>query len=68
MTPREFERELVRAGLPALPVERLTRLFEHVRYGVHAPGPEEQHEAISSLEAIVTALGPRQAESVAEGA
>lgn len=55
MTPREFEEMLVAAGLPAKPVQRLTRLFELVRYGTDAVGMRQQQEAISSLIAIAEA-------------
>lgn len=55
MTPREFEARLQEAGLPDEPVQRLTRLFEVVRYGVKVPGEREEREAIAALEAIVEA-------------
>nr|MBN1229385.1 DUF4129 domain-containing protein [Anaerolineae bacterium] len=53
MTPREFEQRLIEAGLPAPHVERLTRLFEMVRYGLHTPDRVQEEEAISCLTAIV---------------
>jgi type I restriction enzyme R subunit len=36
-------------------VERLTRLFEQVRYGNYAPRRRDQMEAVDSLQAIVNA-------------
>jgi hypothetical protein len=54
-TPREFEVELRRLGLPTRPVQRLTRLFEMVRYGRFRAGKREQLEALDSLQAIVDA-------------
>lgn len=55
MTPREFEIELERSGLPQEQIRRLTRLFEMVRYGNLSLGQEEQAEAITCLQAIVDA-------------
>lgn len=53
MTPREFERDLVKAGLPSEYVRQLTRLFEAVRYGRKIPGEKEKQQAISCLTRIV---------------
>jgi hypothetical protein len=55
MTPREFERRLTEAGLPELAVQRLTRLFEGVRYGAKIAAGAEEEQAIASLAAIVDA-------------
>jgi hypothetical protein len=55
MTPREFERRLEKAGLPGEPVQRLTRLFEQVRYGTKVPNEREEGQAIACLTAIVEA-------------
>lgn len=55
VTPREYEKTLLRAGLPHQAVERLTRLFELVRYGGYQPGKRDQLEAIDSLTVIVAA-------------
>jgi hypothetical protein len=55
MTPREFVRSLTAMGLPELAVQRLTRLFEDVRYGARVTGDQEEGEAIASLTAIVDA-------------
>lgn len=57
MTAREFERRLAAAGLPQEPVQRLTRLFERVRYGTELPQEQEEQEALDSLTAIVEAVG-----------
>jgi hypothetical protein len=57
MTPREFETILKEVGLPAPPVERLTQLFESVRYGANVPGEQEEKDALACLEAIVEACG-----------
>ena len=53
MTPREFETYLARSGLPGEPVQRLTRLFEQVRYGAKAMEADDEAGALSSLGAIV---------------
>jgi hypothetical protein len=55
VTPREFEMRLLQIGLPDLPVQRLTRLFEQVRYGNASAGEREKRQAIDSLEQIVAA-------------
>jgi len=52
MTPREFERRLVNAGVDADAVDRLTRLFERVRYGNQEIDPTDEAEAESCLAAI----------------
>lgn len=61
MTPREFEDEMVQEGLPREAVERLTRLFEKVRYGAQMTDAADQEEAIACLEAIVDSIGQREA-------
>ena len=53
MTPREFETYLARSGIPVEHVQRLTRLFEKVRYGAKTMGAEDERQALSSLGAIV---------------
>jgi len=55
ITPREFEQQLVNAGLPRQPVRRLTRLFEQVRDGARAGDRDEEQEAIACLAAIAQA-------------
>jgi hypothetical protein len=55
MTPREFEMELERRGLPPEPVQKLTRVFEEVRYGAKEPGEREKFLATISLSEIVEA-------------
>jgi hypothetical protein len=57
MTPREFENRLIALGLPRQPVVDLTRLFEEVRYGAAHPSRREEHRAVQSLTAIVSAIG-----------
>jgi len=52
MTPREFVQYLRYTSLPAEHIERLTRLFEAVRYGSHTPGEAERQEAVQCLSAI----------------
>jgi len=59
MTPREFEERLIQAGLPRRDVERLTRLFEEVRYGHVQVGERQKREAIACMEAIVAAAKRR---------
>lgn len=56
MTPREFEQSLVSAGLPARSVNRLTHLFEDVRYGGKEPGKRQELEALSALHEIADAV------------
>jgi len=55
MTPREFEHQLAKAGLPRPPVRRLTRLFEQVRYGATPAGPAEEQDAVACLASIAQA-------------
>ncbi len=57
MTPRQFEDELQRYGLPGDEVRQLTRLFEMARYGDMTLGEQEQHQATECLQAIVQASG-----------
>jgi hypothetical protein len=57
MTPAEFAARLERAGLPADPVRRLTRLFESARYGAHRATTRETDEAVSCLTAILQFCG-----------
>jgi len=57
MTPAEFARRLEQAGLPGIPVQRLTRLFEAVRYGARKFGQIEINEAVSCLTAILNYYG-----------
>jgi 2-iminoacetate synthase ThiH len=52
MTPHEFAQRLEKAGLPAHPVQQLTRLFERVRYGAFNPGKKDVDEAVACLNAI----------------
>ena len=56
VTSHEFEENLVKAGLPKMPVQELTRLFEEARYGDHDPGPGEEQRAVACLSSIVTAV------------
>jgi hypothetical protein len=56
MTPREFEEIMAGEGLPPEEVQRLTRLFEKVRYGAADADSEDQAEAIACLEAIVKSI------------
>lgn len=57
ITPHEFVHSLERIGLPAEQVQRLTSLFEMVRYGHKIPGAPERAEAIACLNAVVERLG-----------
>jgi hypothetical protein len=57
MTPSEFATRLTRAGLPRGPIEKLTDLFELVRYGKHPAGQVEINQAIQSLTAILSYCG-----------
>lgn len=57
MTPREFEQHLARSGLRDEHIQRLTRLFERVRYSARPPGELEEQEAVACLTAIVQVYG-----------
>jgi len=57
MTPAEFALRLEHAGLPGDAVQRLTRLFENVRYGGHGSGQKEVNEAIACLTSILNYCG-----------
>jgi len=57
VTPREFADRLERAGLPADAVQRLTRLFEAVRYGSRLSSQSDMNEAITCLNSILQACG-----------
>ena len=59
MTPHEFASRLVDAGLPPAPVERLTRLFEFVRYSSHKAGEAEMAEAVECFNQIASAFGEK---------
>jgi len=55
LTPAEFVAFMVRARLPVGPVERLTALFERVRYGGKTASRGEIEEAMACLADIVAA-------------
>lgn len=57
MTPREFEQYLAESGLHSQHINRLTRLFERVRYGNKPTGRQEEQEAVNCLTAIVQSYG-----------
>lgn len=57
MTPAEFASRLEEAGLPGDAVQRLTRLFEAVRYGERRAGPKEVNEAVACLTTILQYCG-----------
>lgn len=57
MTPNEFSAHLELAGLPPEPVQRLTRLFEKIRYGGRKANDDEVDEARGCLKAIAAACG-----------
>ena len=57
MTPGEFASLLKNAGLPADAIQRLTRLFESVRYGEGRSTQKENDEAINCLTVILLYCG-----------
>lgn len=57
MTPREFENYLEQTGLRCQEIQKLTRLFESVRYGATPSSEREEGEAMLCLEAIAQAYG-----------
>jgi len=60
MTTREFEKHLEAVGIPGIHIQRLTRLFEKVRYGTKNLDPSENREAIQCLTAILKACEERK--------
>jgi len=62
MTAREFAQRLQQKGVNEQEVTKLTILFEQVRYGRYATGPEERKEAIEALKAIEEQYGRSQNE------
>ena len=57
MTPREFEAHLAGAGIADEHIQRLTRLFEPVRYGARSADARMALEARACLQAIVDHYG-----------
>ena len=55
LTPAEFIQRLVQAGLPPGAVERLTHLFEAVRYSPQPPTAVMEAEAVDCLRVVVQA-------------
>jgi len=57
MTAREFEARLAAIGIKDEHIERLSRLFEWVRYGGKEASASEEHDAIECLQAIAKTYG-----------
>jgi hypothetical protein len=57
MTPREFEIHLAHIGFRDDHIQRLTRLFESVRYGANPVSERDKREAMDCLNAIVSVYG-----------
>lgn len=57
MTPSEFAARLTRAGLPRDSIQKLTSLFEAVRYGRQPAGQAEINQAIHCLTSILAYCG-----------
>ena len=55
LTPAEFIQRLVQAGLPRGPVERLTHLFEAVRFSAQPSTAAMEAEAVLCLQNVVAA-------------
>lgn len=54
MTTLEFEEKLTAAGVPAGPVNELTRLFNLARYGNWQPAVDDERRAIDCFETIAS--------------
>lgn len=57
MTPREFERQAVEAGVASEDVSELTRLFESVRYGGETATDDRERRAVTVLRRIESRYG-----------
>ena len=57
VTPREFEQQLMAAGLRDGHIQQLTRLFEGVRYGARRATQRDERAAVDCLTAIVETYG-----------
>jgi len=55
MTAEEFGELLKKKGLPSAPLQRLTLLFEEVRYGNHDATKKQEQLAVMCLEELVDA-------------
>jgi len=59
MTPREFEKQAVEAGMTREDVSELTRLFETVRYGGEAATDDRERRAVDVLRRIESRYSER---------
>ncbi len=55
VTPTEFALQLEQAGLPGEAIQRLTTLFERVRYGAKKSNRRDIHEAVDCLTIVLHA-------------
>ena len=60
MTPREFESVLLEAGFPVNAIDRLTVLFERVRYGAEQLDRDEEKKAVDCLTTVAQSCGGNQ--------
>lgn len=65
LTPGEFRRAAVEAGMAADDVAELTRLFEDVRYGDQSVTAEHEQRAVEALRRIQNAYAAERTSSVA---
>lgn len=59
MTPGEFQSLLLKEGLPRREIEKLTSLFERVRYGKELLSGQEEKEAEMCLKSVIFSLENR---------
>lgn len=59
ITPQEFSVQLISAGIPTEPVQRLTQLFERARYSTYSANEGEVEEAVKCLDEIASVFGER---------